>query len=91
MATPNQRADFLTRLRAATRLLLQARETIDALTEFNAQTGIAASLSDADFLVGEHAGLTKAEIVAAAQTLVAFDASLKAGSPSNLSKLMAIS
>lgn len=91
MATPNQRADFLTRLRAATNQLLSARETIDALSEFNAQTGIAASLSDADFEVGEHAGLTKAEIVAAAQTLVAFDTNLKLGTPSNLSKLMAIS
>lgn len=89
--TPSQRSDFITRLRAATRLLLAARETIDALTEFNTQTGIAASLSDADFLTGEHAGLTKSEIIAAAQTLVAFEANLKLGTPSNLSKLMAIS
>lgn len=89
--TSTQRSDFISRLRSATRLLLDARETIDALIEFNNQTGIAASLSDADFITGEHAGLTKAEITAAAQTLVAFDANLKTGTPSNLSKLMAIS
>lgn len=72
-------------------MLLTARETIASLIEFNAQTGVVASLTADDFLTGEHAGLTQAQVLAAAQTLVAFEANLKLGNPSNLSKLMAIS
>lgn len=91
MATISQRSDFISRARNATRNLLKAREEVAALIETNTQTGMAASLVDADFL-GDNAGILAAEFVAAATVLGTVNNGLLSGgaATSQLSKLLKI-
>lgn len=90
--TTAQKSDFVSRARAAVRDLLKAREQVAALIEVNTQTGMAAALTDGDF-IGDNAGILAAEFSAAAGILATINTGLLAGgaASSQLSKLLKIS
>lgn len=90
--TSAQKSDFVSRARNASRNLLKAREEVAALIEVNTQTGMAASLTDGDF-IGDNAGILATEFSAAATVLATVNSGMLAGgaASSQLSKLLKIS
>lgn len=88
-ATPNQIASFVSRARAASRLLVSAKDELTSLADVFTAMGLSTAIT-AEHLVGEHEGLDLAEFNAAVLALGAINANIKAGSPSNMVKIIKI-
>lgn len=88
-ATPLQIAAFISRARAVARLTINLKDELTSLADVFSSLGLSTAITPDD-LVAEHANLDLAEFNAAVLALGAINANIKAGSPSNMTKIIKI-
>lgn len=88
-ATPNQIATFISRSRAASRLTVDLKDELTSLADVYVSLSLSTGILP-EHMTGEHAGLDLAEFNAAVLALGAINANIKAGSPSNMTKIIKI-
>lgn len=88
--TPSQASDFVSEVRDTARKMLAVKDKATSLTDKYASLNVSTDLNQ-DHFAGENDGILLADFNAAVAVLGTINTQLKAGTPSNMTKLIKIS